>query len=46
MEVTENLEDAWNNFCEGDYSVKPQDTINLSNIEIPKGSPLYISTKT
>jgi len=46
MEETENVEDAWNNFCEGDYTSEPQSIISLSTTEVPKCSLLYISTKT
>ena len=42
-----NIDEAWENFCDGDYDIKPvrQATVVTSE-ETPKSSPIYISTKT
>lgn len=43
-----DLEDAWESFCDGDY--KPTALVNkntqLTSQDVPKCSPIYISTKT
>ena len=42
-----DIDEAWENFCDGDYDIKvnrPQPVVTTE--EMPKSSPIYISTKT
>lgn len=42
-----DLDEAWENFCDGDYDIKNnrQQQV-ITSEETPKSSPIYISTKT
>lgn len=41
------LDEAWENFCDGDYQHKTSKSINtITSEETPKSSDIYISTKT
>ena len=42
----EDIEEAWNHFCDGDYNFQDTQTQPLVEVQAPKCSELYISTKT
>ena len=42
-----DLDEAWENFCDGDYDIKTnRQQPAITSEETPKSSPIYISTKT
>lgn len=42
-----DLDEAWENFCDGDYQLKTNKSVNtITSEETPKSSSIYISTKT
>lgn len=42
-----DLDEAWENFCDGDYDIKTnRQQPTITSQETPKSSPIYISTKT
>ena len=42
-----DLDEAWENFCDGDYDIKSnRQQPAITSEETPKSSPIYISTKT
>ena len=44
--MDDELEEAWNNFCQGDYTSEKNKCHNNEDLTPPKCSELYISTKT
>ena len=44
--MDDELEEAWNNFCQGDYTSEKNKCDNNEDLTPPKCSELYISTKT
>lgn len=42
-----DIDEAWENFCDGDYDIKSnRQQAPVTTQETPKSSPIYISTKT
>jgi TATA-box binding protein (TBP) (component of TFIID and TFIIIB) len=42
----EDIEEAWNHFCDGDYNFQDTQIQSVAEVHAPKCSELYISTKT
>ena len=42
-----DIDEAWENFCDGDYDIKSSKAQHvITSQETPKSSDIYISTKT
>ena len=42
----EDIEEAWNHFCDGDYNFQDTQIQSVAEVHAPICSELYISTKT